>query len=372
MNIETAKISPKYFVFSVICFIHSSSLLVSFFNTLVEQDSWMIVVFGTLCTIPLLLLYSWLANRFQGKNLMEMTTEIFGTAIGKMFSALYLWFFITLTALNLLDLTTFVQKSMMTTTPSIVIALVFLFVCSLSVRGGLFSITKYGPFVAILASSILIIATILSINLVEPDNLLPLFDFPHMKYMQATHIAASIPFGELIAFLMISGNVKIEPKKFKKIFIWGLLLGCLNLLILILRDTMVLGNTAKLFSIASFEVLRLINISDALSRMEVLSAVVLIMQLFFKVSFLYYISALGAAQLFNLSSFKPLIYGIGLVVIVYTYGLYDSSLKHVKMAMSVTPFFWMLFEFVIPIIMLVTALARKKQVKLPLQEDYNI
>ena len=47
MKVENAKISATQFMFSIVIFIRSSSLLSAFFFSITKQDSWLIVLFGT-------------------------------------------------------------------------------------------------------------------------------------------------------------------------------------------------------------------------------------------------------------------------------------------------------------------------------------
>ena len=117
MQIDKGKISGIQFMFTVACFIQSSSLLTSFFTSITKQDSWIVVILGFVMSIPSLLIYTYIMKIFPDKNLMEINNIVFGPIIGKVVSVLYLWFFLTLSALNTKDLGDFVQKTTMQNTP---------------------------------------------------------------------------------------------------------------------------------------------------------------------------------------------------------------------------------------------------------------
>lgn len=137
-----------------------------------------------------------------------------------------------------------------------------------------------------------------------------------MKYLQGTHIISTIPFGEIVVFLMVTPNIKIPKNKIGKYFTLGFAIGGISLILIVLRDIAVLGNTITLFTFPSFETLRMIRLSNTLGRMEVLFAVILIILMFFKISFLYYVSVLAISQIFKLNSHKNIVIGVGIIIII--------------------------------------------------------
>ena len=218
----------------------------------------------------------------------------------------------------------------MTETPDVAILIVFMAVCAWAVYHGLQVVTRYSSFFVSIAVIFLVVATIFTINLMKLENFLPMFDQPVMNYVQGTNIILMIPFGEIIVFLMIAPCV-FRPKKgggLGKYVLGGFAIGGMTLLSVVFRDTAVLGNTLGLFSLPSFETLRMVSVSEALSRMEILFAIVLVVLLFFKVMMLYYITAIAARHLLNLKSHRPLVLVIGAFSIVYALLLFSSNVDH--------------------------------------------
>ncbi|NLY46393.1 MAG: endospore germination permease [Tissierella sp.] len=359
MILDKRKISRTQFMFSVACFIQSSSLLTSFFTSITKQDSWIAVILGSIVSIPTLLIYSYIMKKFPDKNLIEINDMVFGPIIGKIFSIIYIWFFMTLSAINTKDLGEFVQKTILDNTPSIIIVGALLLLCSWTVRNGIEIVTRYSLLFTFIATTIVISTVFLTINQMEMDNFLPILQQPKMAYVRATHIISAIPFGELVVILMLNPNLDIEPKKRIKYLLYGFLIGGFTLLLVVFRDIAVLSKTIEIFLLPSYETLRLISVYSTLSRVEALFAISLIILMFFKISVLYYISVMGIAYLFKMKSYKPLVLSIGVIIIIYSFIVYPSIIAHMKSGSETAPFGWLVVESILPLITAIVAKIRK-------------
>lgn len=346
-------------MFIVACFIQSSSLLTSFFVSITKQDSWMVVILGFLVSIPSLIIYTYIMKVFPNKNLIEINRTVFGAVIGNMISILYIWFFLTLASLNTKDLGDFVQRTIMKNTPSILIISIFLLLCAWAVRAGIKVVTRYSMFFTLITLFIVVVTIFFISNQIKVDNLLPAFQLPTKAYVQGTHIISTIPFGEIVVFLMLNPNLDIKPREKRKYFFYGFLISGVTLLIIVLRDITVLGNTIEIFALPSFETFRLISIDYTISRVEVLLAVSLIVLLFFKISILYYVTVISIAYLFRLQSFKNLVMSVGVIIVIYSFNLYPSLTEHIKSGTNVVPFEWIVFETIIPFVIAIVIKIKK-------------
>ena len=75
MKVENAKISATQFMFSIVIFIRSSSLLSAFFFSITKQDSWLIVLFGTVVCIPCYG-FTLLGQTIPDKSLIQINDEV--------------------------------------------------------------------------------------------------------------------------------------------------------------------------------------------------------------------------------------------------------------------------------------------------------
>ncbi len=355
MRIDSGEISGRQLMFSVACFFQSSSLLTSFLVGVTLQDSWFTVLLGFILCLPLMWMYSTLMSRFPGKNLIQILEEIFGKIGGKIIGAVYVWFFLTLSSLNVMDLGDFTTLTIMEETPIIILVIMCILVSAIAVRHGVTLVTKYGTLFVMVCTVIMILSLLLILNLCNPDNFLPAFTMPPIKYVQSTHLIITIPFGEFVVFLMLNPNINLSKKDIKKYIFIGYIWGALTLLLVIARDIAVLGNTLGLFTLPPLVTLRLVNFGPSLGRVEIMFAIVLVMLLFFKVTILYYLTVQAIAQLFGVKDYKRLVLAAGALIILYGTTLYPNPSEHAASAHEVIPFIWTVFEILIPLLILLVS-----------------
>ncbi len=361
ISLDNGKISPKQFLFTIACYIQASAMLTSFFVSITRQDSWLAVLLGFAGCIPFILIYIGLMNQFPGMNLIQISRKVYGPVVGSILSAFYVWFFLTLTSLNLRDLGDFIHQTIMPETPSIVILSVFLLVCVWAVRNGIQVVTRYSTLFALFSILVIGLTTLLTSNLMDFDHFLPVLRLPLKSYIQGTHIVSTIPFGEIMVFLMISPNIALKEKKPGRYYLGGFALGGLSLLAVVVRDLAVLGDSLFLFTLPSFETQRMASLTESISRLEILFAVVLIIFLFAKITLLYYITVQALTHLLGLNAYKTLVLPLGIWIMVYAFLSYESTMQHAESAARVVPFVWSLFEFVLPLITLILAKVLKKK-----------
>ncbi|NLV86135.1 MAG: endospore germination permease [Clostridiales bacterium] len=361
MRVDKGLITGNQFMFSIICFIQSSSLLTSFLTSVTLQDSWLIVIFGAIFFIPVIFIYREIMLLFPDKNLIQILDEVYGPILGKVFGIIYIWFFLSLTSLNVLDLGDFTKLTIMHETPSVVLMIMCVLVASIAVRHGIGLVTKYSTFFSVTVSCLLIISVLLLLNQIKLENFLPILSLPFKKYVQGTHLITTIPFGELLVFLMIHPSVKLNRKQATKYLFWGFGLGTVSILVVLCQNIAVLGNMLDMFALPTLVTLRLINLGEALSRMEVLFSVILIMLLFFKISVLYYVSVLAVSQMFNTNQLRYLSLAAGALIVCYALTLYPSPVEHAESAKNITPFVWTPIEFLIPLLTLILGKFKKRK-----------
>ncbi|HWS29767.1 MAG TPA: endospore germination permease [Clostridia bacterium] len=359
MRIDSSQISKNRFMFSLACFLQSSALLTSFVAGVTEQDSWFAVLISLVIVIPLIYLYRTIMVMFPGKNYIQVLEDVFGLVLGKIFGIAYAWFFITLASLNLLDLGDFTKVTVLRDTPQIVLSVMCILVGALAVRNGLKVVVRYSSVFTIIEFAIVGFSILLLLGQLNFQNFLPVFDMPAVKYVQGAHIITTIPFGELVTFLMITPNVKLSRRDATKYWFLGAGMGILTIVVVLLRDIAVLGNTMHLFALPGLMTMRLVFIGDALSRIEIIFAVALIMLLFFKITFLCYVSTIAIAQLFRTTRFKHLALVVGAFILAYMPTLFSSSVEHAVTGQEAVPFIWTPFEVLIPLTVFIVAKVRK-------------
>lgn len=364
MNADKSKISKFQFLFIVACFIQSSALLSSFLTVVTYNETWLVIIIAIFISLILMIIYYFIIKKFPNKNLIEITYEVFGKYLGFIINLFYLWFFITLTSLNIMDLTSITSQSIMNNTPQLLILVFIVIVCAYSVKNGISNIGRYSSIFTVVAIFINIISILLLKNQIEIKHFLPVFSLPFNKYIQSIHICLSIPLGELIVMLMITPKVNCPDKeKIKAIYI-GFIIGSLTFLLVTLRDIAILGNTYHLFTVPSLVAYRLVSISENISRIEILFVIVLVMLLMFKIIILYYVSINSLSYIFKINNYKNLILIFGIFVIWYGISLVPDPIKHLESTHDNLTFVWSFVEFFLPLLTIIVSLFKRKKEKI--------
>ncbi len=360
MKIDKSQISGKQFMFTVAFFLQASALLTSFLAGVTKNEAWIPVIIGSILCLPLIFLFRTLMVMFPDKNLLQVLEEVYGRIMGKILGAAYVWFFLTLAAANMIDIGDFAMITFATETPNVVLTLICVLVTVWAVRHGFKVVSRYSKLFTIVEFIIVGVSFVLLLNQMDFTNLLPVFRQPAVKYVQSIHIIATIPCGELVIFLMVTPCVKkLTPREATKYWFGGFAIGMSILLAVLLRDIAVLGNALHLFALPGLVTLRLVNLGEALSRMEIIFAVALVMLLFFKITVLCYVSALAIAQLFQTTQYKRLALAVGILIMVYAPTLYPSSVEHTVSAQTIVPFIWTPFQILLPALTYILAKVRK-------------
>lgn len=365
METDKSKINGARFMFTIALFLQSSALLTAIMASITLQDSWLAIIFASVICIPIIFLYKAIMVKFPKHDFIEVLRIVFGNFFGNFIAILYMLFFILLTALNLNELGDFAKLTVMFNTPKIVLIVISMIVAVFAVRFGFGVVTRFSMAFTFLEFIIVGISILIVLNQIDISSFQPMFNLELIKYVQSTHVILTIPIGETVVFLMLSPNIEIDKKKITKYWFGGIAMGVGTMFFVMLRDIGVLGNTMHLFQLPGLITLRLANLGEAFSRMEILFAAALMFLMFFKVSLLLYISAKSVSSFFKIKSMKNLALILGTFVILLSMTLFSDPVFHSESAKEHTVFVWTLLEILIPILLFIVALIRK----LPKQEE---
>jgi len=84
---------------------------------------------------------------------------------------------------------------------------------------------------------------------------------------------------------------------------------------------------------------------------------------FLKTSVLYYVTALGIAQLLRLKSYLPLILPLGSLMISLSLIQFESNVENIFFATKIYPFYSLPFELFLPGLTLLVSLLRRQSFK---------
>ncbi len=339
-------------------FLSGSLLILAFFGSLAKQDSWIIVVVSFFGTLPLIGAYVYISKRFVGKTIIEIHEIVYGKLAGKIISVLYVLFFLALLSFNIRDVSIFYSSTVMPDLPPAVFVTVTTLVCAYAAKKGVKTIARVGFVVFVIVVVSLVITMIFLIGDMDFQNMLPLFELPTEKFVQASLILTLVPFGEIVLFLMIMPHIS-ENKKLGKFSIGGLGIAALIFMSIIIRNTTVLGAGATINALSAYQSVRMINVGDFITRVELLIALNQTASIFMKISVLYYACVKGLAQITKLKSYTPIILPVGAIAVFYALTAHSSEVDHARWGTIYAAFFELPFVVVLPLVTLLLALIRK-------------
>lgn len=363
MKLEDQAISPNQLFYLMGSFLVASSVIF-LPGARAGSNAWLAVVLGTLEGFIFLAIYYSLVRQHPGKNLIEINDLVFGAFLGKAISWLYLIYFLFVSA-HLLRLFAAFFSIAMTSTPLIVFLITPLVVSAFAVRGGLEVLARYSQIVLMTLVVLFFFDFILLAKEVDMSNLLPFMDIPMKEMLLAIQSVAALPFGETVVFLMFIHLVS-NPSKAGSIMKKSFLFSGFLLLLYVVRTTAVLGSYATISTYPAIATVRIINVGEVFTRLEILLSVLFLSLGFVKGSIFYYGAVLGVSQLLKLQSYTPLVLPMGALLLNISILLFDVYIYDIIDSGMLFPFYSMVFAFFLPLLTLIVAKVKKTGCK---QED---
>jgi spore germination protein KB len=321
------------------------------------SNAWLAVLLGALEGFVFLAIYNGLVGQHPGKNLIEINDLVFGPFLGKALSWVYLIYFLYVSAQLLRTFAAFFAI-IMTSTPLMVFLITPLFVSSFAVRSGLEVLAKYSQIVFTTVITLFCFDFVLLAKELDLSNLLPFMDIPISKLLLATQSVAALPFGEVVVFLVLT-NLIHNPSDTGRFMKKALLFSSIFLLLYTVRTTAVLGTYSTISTYPAFSALRVINIGEVFTRLEIVLAIVFLALGFVKGSLFYYCTVLGVAQLLKMRSYTPLVLPIGALLLNISILLFDEYIFDIIDASMLFPFYSLVFALFLPLLTLIVAKIRK-------------
>jgi spore germination protein KB len=231
-------------------------------------------------------------------------------------------------------------------------------ICALAAAYGLEAIGRCSQILVKIVVSLFIFLVVLMFPLFKPANLMPVLETPLPKLLLAGYESAIFPFGSTVVLLMIlpyiNGKQSAGLASFRAVILAGMLL-----IVSAIRIIGVLGPTAQLYFYPSFAATRLIDIQHFLTRLEVFPALIFWTAGFIRIVVLFYILALGTAQLLNLKSYRTLVIPLWLMVSLLSVQNFDTVTENLTFASKIFPFYATPLLVVFPLLTLTVAAIRR-------------
>jgi spore germination protein KB len=347
VNIEKGKISALQLSFLITGYIEGAVYAVSFAVNLSKHDTWLTVLSGLSIVVPFVYICALLIKIFPGLNLARIHNVVYGRYLGTAVSLYYLCFFLLLLSLTAKDIGDIYNTFFIQDTPEEVILIAFIGVCAYAAWNCIESLARITPFIVTIVSLTIIATTIMLLPKMDFANFLPVGELPLINFIHATQIVTEVTFGLILPISLSIAFTANKPRQAGRAMILGLLAGVFFFMIIVVRNTAVLGNTEALLFSPSFQTSRLINIGF-LSRLDILFAVGHTFGQFLICSIYFYITVLLLSQILGLSTYLPLIFPLGCIAVVLGMTLYPSITAHFQSTQNVEIVIFFPAMFVFP------------------------
>lgn len=347
------KISSIQFISIISIFVFGNTSVLGL-NFEAEQDSWIAFVVAIVLSLIVALLYARIADLFKSKNLFEICTNLFGTVIGKIICALYVWYAVHIGALVIFNFTIFTEVSLLPETPIIPIMILILLASMYLAKSGMESLGKWSMVILPFITIVVVSSTIAGAGTMEIDNLKPVLGHDGSLLLSIAVKFLAFPFAESVLFLTLF-DFSNENSSPYKIFISSFLISGALLLVVLLRNILSIGAyLSKYLYFPSYITARLINIGDFLSRVETIITANLFLAGIAKICVCIISASRGFVKLLNLKDYSELVVPVSLFM--FALCLIDhSSIIQLYYFAQIYHIYASPFMFVIPVIIWITA-----------------
>lgn len=338
----------------IVNFILNSSILIipGPLVSVAKQDAWISMILATILGSFIIYNLLLLNSRYPKKTIVNIGEILLGKPVGKVIGFMYAWFFLHLSALVLRDIGDFITTVIMPGTPMIVLIILVGVLVYLTVYYGLEVISRSNELFTPYAVFGFWLTIFFVIPLMDIDHIKPILDGGIKPIIDASYSVLGFPYAELVVFLMILPFVG-NRKHIKKVFLSAGIVGGFSLTITVLSSILVLNiRPTELSVYATFNMARLINIGDFLTRVEVITALAYIIVIFTKIVVSFYGGLLAISQVFNVADYKPLLLPVLIIVITLSILLNENIVEVVNVAEQTWTSYSLFFGFILPLIYL--------------------
>ncbi|MFD0769410.1 endospore germination permease [Bacillus sp. CGMCC 1.60114] len=324
------------------------------------RDMWISPILGALTGFFTVFIVYQLHKRYPKESIIQYSIHIIGRIPGKIVGFVYLFYLLHSSGLIARQYADFIITSFLPKTPMIVIIGSMILVCAFTVRGGVEVLGRASQLLA----PIFILPPFLFILLLpdlELKNIFPIMG----QGMMPSILGSAVPqawFSEVSLISMLLPFVADREKGRK----WGMVSVFVAMLILVYTNIvgiLLFGESVTTYTYPVFTAFRYISVATFLEHLESVVITIWVLGLFIKLSVFYYALVLGTAQWFQLSNYRPLVFPLGFLVILFGIWVSPNMSELDHFLGTIDPFYIPFIMTFIPMMLLLIAVIRKKKRK---------
>lgn len=360
---EKARISARQ-LFALIFLFEMGTALVVPIGLQAQPGVWLSILVASFGGIALFLVFDYLFRQYPDLPLSGYTRKILGKYIGWPLSFLYVPFFIYIAARDLREAGDLLVTAAYDRTPLFVINALMIIAVVYVLYKGIEVLARTGEIYLMILIGLGVLGNLLVLfsGIIDLKNLSPLFGQGWKPILTAAYpYIFMFPFGEVaICFSTIFPYLN-KRQSGRKTGVIALIVGAVILSITHAVEISVLG--ADIYGRATFPLFTTItkvNIADFLQRMDAIVILTLIIGDFFKIAVYCYAAVIVASDLFNVQEQHKLVLPVGILVLFSSVMIASNFSEQIQEGKLTLKFLLPLFAAVIPVLLLVVHLIRKR------------
>jgi len=324
-----------------------------------NQDLWISTIVSFPAHLLLVLPVYLLSTRLPDLSIVESAEVILGFG-GKIIGALYVWFFLHQTSTILRELGEFLTAAPYPETPIIVFIVITALFAAYAVYHGLETICRVGEIITPLILGSLMLVFIMVAKDVDFSILKPILEDGFVPVIYGgIVIAARTTFSLFLWMLMPYINNR------ERIGISIVVLFLVLTLLFIPTTVSTIGafglEAARTLDFPFYHLVRIISIGGFLERIDALFVGFWVLGMFLHTAIHYYFTVLSTAKLLKLRDYRPIVLAMGTVIVSLSILQVDSMVElNEFLSYKILTWYYLLFTFVLPLLLLIVAIVRKK------------
>jgi spore germination protein KB len=290
------------------------------------NGAWLSVIISNGFGLILLACIFYLYRKNPNFTLIDYSKKVFGKWVTLcLFIPTLLLLFLVVPYI-VIDIGGFFTSTMMRETPAYVFHMLILLVASFTVRAGMEVMARM--FVILLCYVIIFTAAVLILTFpyYEVGNLLPVFPEGIKPVVYGSYRTIGFPYGEIVLFSFLLPFLhKEKGRLLTKYMFSALLVYSLLLIISIICTIMVFGPLAGTFKFSIFQLARLINIREILTRIESFIGIALIVGSYMKTTIMLFILKEVLAKLLKLEDDRMIIFPTAFISLLLTLTMFKGE-----------------------------------------------
>ncbi|OXS53167.1 hypothetical protein B1A99_30680 [Cohnella sp. CIP 111063] len=321
-----------------------------------ERNSWYLVIAGGLAGILNISVFLALNRMYPDKNLIRICKHVLGPWVGGLLAFAFVCYFLDITSWVLREFAHFFIIALNPIIPQSWYLAVGIIMGAYAVSRGLEAFSRVSEIVLFVIVSAFLGIYVVLISQYHPEYLLPVLENGWLEPLSGI-IPVATWLGDLMFISMMLNHVR-RTKKTAAFAVGAVTITTLLLLLSVLSCTMMFGaKTTATFTYPSVSLIQNIRLFRYIERFDAALVAVWVMSSFIKISVYLWATLQGLAEFMKLE--KPRLFLVPLSAGIYVcakfkiWGLIELGTFYERQA-----WFFYLFQFVIPVVVLSIAWLR--------------